>query len=191
MKPLLSVLLLVAFTSVPVLAGELLNNSDFSQGHQRWLGNVFDSDSQQSDPFNNTPAAPGLTINLRANTWSRIYQEFTGKGAPLKVEVVYKLAPGSSFSDKADDYNNVTHSIGYEAWKSFKIPVGNWCLLISDFGPDKGRYFYIKPDFSSTAEQTVGGVVTSKDKEKKTITLAIPPGTGSITLLKVSVSDSK
>ena len=81
--------------------------------------------------------------------------------------------------------------IGYDGWKSFNTPPGDWIVFVSDFGSARGTYFSIKPKLGSSAEQTfrtrLHGLTPLEDK---TITLAFPPGKGTLVVLSVSLTDN-
>ena len=187
-KSTLAVLLVFASLGL-VRSDELIKNGDFSQGTESWRGDVQAVDASSVSPLDTTPAKAGLVINLSQTNWTKVYQDFTGVGNKLTIKVDYQLSADASFSTNGKDYDNVSHAIGYNAWKPFHIPVGTWVLMMSDFGPDKGRYYTITPKFGSTETQSFTVNPPGKDQEKKTLTLAFPPGTGTVTLLKISVQD--
>lgn len=188
MKKLTAALLLLVSLGC-IQAKELIDNSDFSQGFERWHGDVTSGSDTPADPFAAPGTTTGLAIPLRADRWVKIYQEFVGQGDKLSLSLQYKFSKDLSFSIKPEDYENVTHSIGYDGWRAFQIPLRTWCLMISDFGPDHGRYYKIASKFGTDEVQTLTATVPGKDEEKKTLTICFPPGQGTVTLLKVSVSD--
>ena len=188
----LSLTVLCVFTSLSALtAGELIKNGDFSQGADLWRGDavrdVADSGNPLAPP--STSTSKGLVINLNPARWVKIFQDFTGNSDKLTIKVDYQLSANTAFSTEVKDYSNVTHDIGYNAWKPFHVPVGTWVMMMSDFGPDKGRYYMITPKAGVTDVQSFTVNPPGKDKEKKTLTFAFPPGTGTVTLLNVSVQD--
>ena len=187
LKPLIAGLFLALGLPLSVHSTELIQNGNFSAGTDSWHGDVTDSTSPDSL---GAPSTTGFTLPLSSDHWTKIYQDFNSSPGQLQVTVMYKYSPDTTFSTNKDDYHNVSGSIGYNAWKRFGIPVGNWCLFLSDFGPDKGKYFKIHSKVGSDQVQGFTAHSVERDSERKTITLAFPPGQGSVTILLVSATNS-
>jgi len=164
-------------------ADEALKNGDFSEGINHWSGDGEDVAQAAPDL-----ATKGMIIKLDSSEWTKAAQDFIPIGTDFNFSITYELSADTRFSDAKGDYKNVPGHIGYGLWKPFKIPKGDWMMMISDFGETiKGHYFPIKPR-TGTDAQTVQFTVSSlENREQKTITLAFPPGHGSVIILNVSL----
>ena len=193
MRPLLFALLVLACT-VPLRADNWLQNGDFSDGTDHWYGDgkspadlASDDPLAKPDPF----TSKGLIIPLKHLDWTKVAQDFKGKIASGILSITYMVSPDLAFSDKPDDYVNMPGHIGYDAWQAFNTPPGQWVIFISDFGTSRGTYYLLKPRLGSSDPQTyrarVGGLTPLEDK---TIALAFPPGTGTLVILNISLTDN-
>ena len=182
MKTLLFALLILA-CALPLQADEALKNGDFSEGINQWSGDVEDVAQAAPDL-----ASKGMLIKLDSNEWTKAVQEFIPIGTDFDFSITYKLSAGAQFSDNKHDYQNVPAHLGYGLWKKFRIPRGNWMMMISDLGDTiKGTYFPIKPGTGTEAQTVQFKVLGLENREQKTITLAFPPGHGSVIILNVSL----
>ena len=135
----------------------LLENVDFVDGINHWYGGgrspadfASDNPLSASDPL----TAAGLIMPLRAESWSKVAQDFKGKAASGVLTVTYKVSPDFAFSPKPDDYVNMPDKIGYDGWAAFNTPPGTWVVFISDFGSSHGTYYLLTPKTGSSAPQT-------------------------------------
>lgn len=186
-------LLLVLVCALPLRADNWLENGDFSDGTNHWYGNG-------QTPADFTPTSPldkpdsltskGLIIPLKDLDWRKVAQDFKGRIANGVLTVSYMVSPDLAFSNKPDDYSNIPHHIDYDHWKPFNIPLGSWIIFISDFGTDHGTYYMINPKLGSSDPQEFQAKISNLTPlEDKTITLAFPPGSGTVVILKVSLTD--
>jgi len=190
MKKLALVFLLVA--TLPLLhADNVLKNSDFTDGALNWHGDGRSPADLKSDAALDASVNygdKGLVIVLKPHTWTKVVQEFKTRSSAVTLNLSYKLMPNTSFSAKDEDYDNVPHSIGFEAWAPFKGKKGGWMFMLSDF--TKARIFFntIMPNFSATDQQPVTDTFGSLvPEDEKTLCLTFPPGTGAVILLHVSL----
>jgi hypothetical protein len=192
MKALAMTLLAFAL-ALPLHADNLLQNGDFTDGITHWHGDgrspadfASDNPLASSDPF----TSKGLIIPLKHLDWTKVAQDFKGKSASGVMTITYMVSPDLAFSTKPDDYVNMPDHIGYDAWQAFNTPPGQWIVFLSDFGSAHGTYYEIKPKLGSSDVQTyrepVRGLTPFEDK---TITLAFPPGSGTLVILSVSLED--
>jgi len=190
MKKLCLAFLLVASLQL-VHADNVLKNSDFTDGALSWHGDgrtPADMKPQDSLDTNNNYGDQGLIIPLRGHTWTKIVQEFKTRNSSLTLNITYKLAPNTTFSTVSEDYVNVPHSIGFDAWPPFNGKKGSWMTMVSDFSKATLFYSNITPKPGSTDQQTESEPIVSLIPEnEKTICLAFPPGTGAVILLHVSL----
>jgi len=186
--------LLVLACLLPLRADNWLENGDFLDGINHWHGNgKAPSDFAPSNPMD--PVDPltskGLIVPLKDMDWTMVAQDFKGKSASGVMTVTYMVSPDLTFSTKKEDYLNMPDHIGYDAWAPFNTPPGKWIIFMSDFGSDHGSYYEVKPTLHSSDPQTfqtrIKGLTPFEDK---TITLAFPPGSGMIIILKVSLTDN-
>jgi hypothetical protein len=169
-----------------------IQNGDFITGIDHWYGGgrspadfANDNPLQGADPF----TSKGLIVPLHQSTWIKVAQDFKGKQSDGTLTVTYKVSKDFAFSDKPDDYVNMPDKIGYDAWKAFNTSPGTWVVFLSDFGANKGYYYPLQPKLGSTDPQTYKArIVGMTPWANKTITLAFPPGAGTLVILSVSMT---
>jgi hypothetical protein len=191
MKKWLFTVLLV--TSVQLLhADDVLKNSDFTDGALNWHGDgKSPADLKPADDLDaNAPnyGDKGLIIVLKPHSWTKIVQEFKTPSAGLSLNVSYKLAPGTVFSNKDDDYVNVPEKIEFNGWRPFNGKIGSFMIMLSDFAKERIFFTSIAPVAGSTDQPPVTGSYDSLiPEDEKTLCLTFPPGTGAVILLHVSL----
>jgi hypothetical protein len=191
MKTLLFALVVLA-CALPLRADNWLQNGDFTDGISHWRGNgrspadfVSDNPLQSSDPL----TSKGLIIPLKHVSWAKVSQDFKGKIASGFLNITYMVSPDLAFSTKPDDYTNIPHQLGW-GWQSFNTPPGDWLVFISAMGDTKGAYYTMEPKTGSSTPQTVRMQVNELTPlEEQTITLAFPPGTGTVVILDIALTD--
>jgi hypothetical protein len=194
MKHYLWSFLLLLLCFAPSRADNWLQNGDFSDGITHWHGDgrspadfASDNPLEASDPF----TAKGLIVPIKHLDWTKVAQDFKGKIATGVLRITFKVSPDLTFSDKPEDYLNMPNHIDYNNWRPFNTPPGQWVVLISDFSTDFVYYYPIKTKVGSSDVQTleapVRGLTPLGDK---TMTLAFPPGTGTIVILSVALTDN-
>jgi len=192
MKTLLFSLLVLAL-AFPLRADNWLQNGDFVDGISHWHGDgrspadyASDNPLQSSDPF----TSKGLIIPLKHVAWAKVAQDFKGKIASGVLTVTFKVSPDLAFSDKFDDYTNIPEHLGW-GWQSFGTPPGDWLIFISAHGDTTGNYFTVKPKTGFSDTQTYQVRLRALTPlEEQTITLAFPPGTGTVVILSISLTDN-
>jgi len=185
---------LVLACALPLQADNWLQNGDFIDGISHWHGDgrapadySADNPLAKSDPF----TSKGLIIPLKHTAWAKVAQDFKGKIAGGILTITYMVSPDLAFSTKPEDYANMPNHIGYDQWQPFDTPPGQWVVFISDFGSSRGMYSMIKPKLGSSDPQTYREQITGLTPlEAKTIALAFPPGTGTVVILHVSLTDN-
>ncbi|HEX4141646.1 MAG TPA: hypothetical protein VHY09_14960 [Candidatus Methylacidiphilales bacterium] len=173
-------------------AGNWIENGDFTDGINHWYGGGRSpADYANDNPLaaNDPLTSKGLIMPLHSETWTKVAQDFKGKAASGVLSITYKLSPDFAFSTKPEDYQNVPSKIGYDHWRAFNIPPGQWMVYISDFGSDHGLYWMIpaKTGGEQTLHMKIQGLTPYADK---TITLAFPPGNGMFIVLNVTMADT-
>ncbi len=195
MKKALTSFLLVFLLAIPLRADDgdnWIQNGDFADGISHWYGGgrspadfASDNPLQASDPF----TSKGLIMPLHSESWTKVAQDFKGKVSSGVLTVTYMVSKDFAFSTKPDDYLNMPDHIGYDGWMAFNTPPGTWVVFLSDFGSSKGTYYILKPKLGSTGPQTYRAkIIGMTPYEDKTITLAFPPGAGTLVVLNVSMT---
>jgi hypothetical protein len=191
--------LIILASTVPLQADNLIQNGDFTDGSNHWKGDgksssdyANDNPSASSDPF----TSKGLIIQLKPDRWTKVAQDFRGdKGTNYTLAITYKVSPDLTWSTKADDYANMVDHLrfeGYEAYTNGRIAiqVGQFFVWLGDFnGTSSDRNeFKLKPDSGDT--QTIQKMFEGRltPQGDKMITLAFPPGTGTVVILNVAVT---
>lgn len=193
MKTLAFALLILAW-AFPLRADDnWLQNGDFSDGTTHWHGDLrspadFASDNplQASDPF----TSKGMIIPLKHTSWCKVAQDFRGKIASGFLTVTYMVSPDFALSDKLEDYTNIPSQLGW-GWKSFDTKQGSWMVFVSAMGDTKGVYYMMKPKLGSSTPQTMKLKVNELTPlEDQTLTLAFPPGTGTVVVLNIALTEN-
>jgi hypothetical protein len=186
--------MLVLACALPLQADNLLQNGDFTAGITHWHGDgrapadyVGDNPLAKPDPF----TSKGLIIPLRHLDWTKVAQDFKGKIASGILTITYMVSPDLTFSDKPDDYVNMPDKIHYDGWKPFNTLPGDWIVFVADFGgTPHGSYYMLKPTLGSSGPQIYRAKISGLTPlEDKTFTLAFPPGTGTVVILNVSLTN--
>ena len=186
--------LLVLLLAIPLRAqsgDNWIENGDFADGIDHWYGGGRSpADFANDNPLsaNDPLTSKGLIMPLRPESWTKVAQDFKGKVSNGILTISFKVSPDFAFSSKPEDYVNMTDKIGYEGWKALNSPPGAWMLLLSDFGSLKGFTAPIVPKAGNGDVQTWRASIKGLTPyENKTITLAFPPGKGTVVVLSVSM----
>jgi hypothetical protein len=197
MKLIRFTLLILACMS-SLQADSLLQNGDFSDGSNHWLGDgktpdeyAQDNLSAASDPL----TSKGLIIPLKEDYWSKVTQDFKGdKSEHYVTTVVYKVSPDLSVSSKPDDYadlNSHIHIDGYDGYGPINLKVGHFFDMIFEVDGATSVYEMFAPKLGSSDSQTyVHPCPPLPDSGNKRLILAFPPGKGTIVILNVSVTNN-
>ena len=189
-------ILLVLLLAIPLRAqsgDNWIENGDFTDGINHWYGGgrspadfANDNPLSSNDPL----TSKGLIMPLRPGSWTKVAQDFKGKVSDGILTITYKVSPDFAFSTKPEDYQNMPDKIGYDAWRAFDTPPGKWIIFLSDFGSNHGTYYELDAKAGSDAVQTYRARIKGMTPfENKTITLAFPPGNGTLVVLSVSMNN--
>jgi hypothetical protein len=164
-----------------------LKNGDFSSGSSFWSGDGRAPDSNTGD-FSQAAAAPGgLQVTLRHGDWSKMNQDFDGRGGDYSLVISYSTSPDLQFSTKAEDYVGIPDKVGYDAFPDFKkAQPGDWILVILDTGSNRYTYWNMTPKVGAGAQSVSLRVkIAAGDVSRKGFFLLFPPGQGAITLKSI------
>ncbi len=190
----LALLLFLSAASLSLPAADWLENSTFQGGIVHWYGNgQSPADFTPKNPFDKPDpfTSKGLIVSLKGHDWRKVSQDFKGTLSGGVLTITYQVSPDLKFSTKLEDYQNMPGHIGFNGWKPFDTPAGEWVIFISDFGSSHGIYYVLKPDLDSSKPQTIKAKISGlTPHQNKTITLAFPPGTGTIVFTEVSLTDN-
>ena len=173
-------ILLALLLPLAARADEMLKNTDFADGTSHWSG-----DGESAAASDAAPSKPGLIVKLR-HSWTKVTQGFPGKTGQYTFTMTYSVEPGTSFSTDPNDFRRVVDQLGLTALKSFWITPGQWVVIMID--PAAGRFTFsdINPVTADGAQTITSDFNLDSDGDKK-ICLGFPPGTGSVTLINVSL----
>jgi hypothetical protein len=196
--PAVSLAIVASLLVFPLRADNALQNGDFSDGISHWHGDArspadFASDNPMaaSDPF----TSKGMIIPLKHSMWTTVSQDFKVTNPSSSLAITYMTSTDAAFSTKEEDYAEVPHSFGIDFFQVAKKTVTNvW-------------YAVIYPTEGDAPKESIGGMmaftpptshgqpstVTVKDVKRVTpglgytLTLAFPPGTGTVVILNASI----
>jgi len=171
-----------------VTANNLLGNGDFTTGDALWEG-----DGRVDLHFGRS-----LVVPLSSDSWTKVAQDFKGdKGTVYTIKIQYKVTADLSTSTDVPDYTNVIDHVRFEDYKNypdFSAPLGTFLVWIGDLnstgvGQARSEMFLLKP--ASDTQTYEHSFAASPAFADKMVTLAFPPGTGSVILLHVAVTSSQ
>lgn len=194
MKTFVFSLLVLACVIIPLRA-DILVNGNFADGKAHWRGDAQPLD--QSDLSNPTTSA-GVTITLKKDKWTKIYQVFTTKEKKLQYSITFKLSSDYGLDQSYDNSSTggfVPRSPGLDDiegiyplslywWKN------SWILVPYELG--SYSEIYLKPDVQKPDTQTLTGTIHGfVGDTEKILLIAFPPGEGTITLQNISLTSSE
>jgi hypothetical protein len=200
----LGLLILASFS--PIKGDDLIANSDFSDGSSGWGGDdVRGGVTSSTNPFPNTAKAAGLTVPLRADLATRVFQPFRARdpevtftfvctpsancrftGIGKVAEVASELEAETPDYTFLDAYGNkqTRPNLNYRDYMS---TFSNVTLLIVDRDKGEVHPYPVPINPSSAQAQTITFPMGFEPHHEYELYIAFPPGDGSISLNKVSM----
>jgi hypothetical protein len=190
--------LLALALALPLRADNLLQNGDFTDGISHWHGDGRSSADFASDnPLGggDTFTSKGMIIPLKHTAWVKVMQDFKAPSANATMTITYMSSTDLAFSTKDDDYAMFPMCLDM-MWKSKAIKSNQWTAGVYAAGGDMakghiGGLSLLSPPATPAQPQTVK--VSFKDltpSDPYTVILGFPPGTGTIVVLNVSLTDA-
>jgi len=193
MKAIASVLLL--FACIISLHADILVNGNFADGRAHWKGDARDPDTTTGDlTLANQVNRGGVTITLKKDKWTKIYQNFATREKKLHYAITFTLS-----SDYRPDRSQ-TQDSGFAPTPGLDdiegLPIyyamngGEWMCILEQAGMGSSS-FPISPDVKKADSQTLSGNLrgaTGDETVDMLIVFAFPPGEGSITITNVSLT---
>jgi len=214
MKRRALVLVLPLLAAAPLFAqddsNEFLKNSTFSDGTTYWHGDCKPAGADSAtDYVTSSPRAGGIMVELHSSSWTKITQELRGKAAPMQavLTVTYQVSPDFKFSDHNSDYGNCGPSVGFGG-AEIRSPMGQVVAFV-DVPPlsrssvaASGNMTQVTIYDDSVSSATFAPVTAQSPQtftvrlrpppptpdSHQTLCLAFPPGSGSITITKISLA---
>ena len=169
--------LLAFFIAFTLQAEEVAENGDFAKGLTHW------SSEGKVEPGNNV-----LLITLNERKWTLVEQDIKlSKEPPSAFTLKVELAAGADFkpAEKSKKYAEEDFAMGGSyGWSARIFPRADFLIQFSNSGGWEYRPVQLKADGSST---TVVKKFEKLKEKKGTLTLAFPPGAGTVVLKLVSV----
>ena len=188
MKAIASALLL--FACIISLHADILVNGDFSDGRAHWKGDAEDPDTG-GDLSSASAKQSGVTITLKKDKWTKIYQSFSTREKKLHYSITFTLSPDYE-PDKSLPQGSMAPSPGLDdiegLYPLYGYGSGAWmCILAQGYNESS---FVLHPNEKKTGSQTLTGVVPGAPDATNDmiIVFAFPPGEGTITLTKVELT---
>jgi hypothetical protein len=185
-------LLLLLLLLLPLRADQdILVNSNFSDGHGHWQGDVKDVES--GDLSSDTPP-PGGVIHLKKDKWTKIYQLFTVRDKKLFYTVTFKLSDDFKFTAGAEsgssDYTRADLGDVPGLMFQYQLSDNRFSLLMQ--GGDNFDERPLMADMSKLNQpQTITGHLNPYAVGAQScLVIAIPPGEGTVTFTQISLSNT-
>jgi len=176
---LLAAGLLAGMLVVPLLADNLLTNTDFKEGIEGWHGDADSAflkpdgtEGQEGDPG----VIPVIKLPLARGSAHSVYQDFETHNKPTSLHVSVQVFASTDFarSKFPDDYSVDWKPGGVWYWSAIAIP--NVDFWIRGGG---SSWFYkmtnLKPGAWTTLAGQIDGLPADEDR---TMSFCVPPGTG-------------
>jgi len=189
---------------------EFLKNSTFSDGTTYWHGDCKPAGADSAtDYVTSTPNASGIMVELHSTTWTKVTQELRGKPAPPSavLTITYQVSPGFKLSDRTSDYGNCGPNVGFGGAnitsrpgevvafidvpplsRSSVAPSGGMTMItIYDDSVSHANFAPVTDQSPQTFTVRMHPPPPTADSHQ-TLCLAFPPGNGSITISKISLT---
>lgn len=164
-------------------AEELVENGDFSRGDRKWdISGKADIENEEK---------PELTVELHKRKWTFVEQQLDyGRDLPVRIDLVLEVRASDDFKplESSDMYSNVDFKMGGNyRWTGVVQPKAHVLIRVEGYG----RWYYFPRKLKAGADwQKIKVNVSELKLEEGMITIGFPPGEGTATLRKVSVSKS-
>ena len=185
----LPLLFLLITGAIATADQNMLKNGDFSGGINHWEGDCHSISSTTFDSATVNPPTTGVIVKLRGSDWTKVTQNFDGKMGKYLLTVKYTVSPDLKFSSRTDNYDNIPSRLELARLVPFGVNVGQWAIVVTDYGADRYTYWKITPkiDPSATQTATCNVHIDSDATNTKTFCLGFPPGNGYMTLQSISL----
>ena len=195
---------------VPLPGQEIMENADFSDGTTHWHGDCKPAGSDSTTDFiTSSTTAKGLLVELHSSTWTKVTQEMhnlKNVSATVDLTIEYQISSDFKSSDRKSDYENIAASVGFGGAQIDGQP--GQILAFIDAPPfsrasvassDSYNTVTVYPDdvsLASFAPSAEAGPHTftrtirmpmPKGENHPTFCLAFSPGSGSVTITKISL----
>lgn len=187
--PMKTVLLALVLAGAGLLArgNDILANGNLADGSAHWDG----------DRKTDTNSV-GLTVTLKHDTWTKIYQVFHSADSALKLHVTYDLSDDCTFLPEngtagfflTDGVVKDITGLRVANIGSTPIPVGGFLSVIVD--PTKPLVFtsIMGGKLGTDAQTAAGFFYDLNPHEEKTFYIAFPPGKGTVTLTGITLESA-
>ena len=201
--------------AVPLLAQdgppETMENADFSDGTTHWHGDCKPAGSDMTTDFTSSKGSSGgITVDLHSSSWTKVTQEiheYKGARGSMTLTIVYKTSTDLKLSALPSDYTNAGGAVDFggahlnakpgeiiafidkppatRATQSSTSTTTTYTIY-----PDNiARTSFVPTTDGSTQTVTATLIPPSGDADTDpTFCIAFPPGSGSVTLLKISLT---
>lgn len=191
---------------------EILQNPDFSDGSTHWHGDCKPAGDDMTTDFTSSSTAnvKGIVVDLRHSNWTKVTQDLDNYpykfNQDMVLTVVYQTSSDFAFSTQNSDYGSAASEVGFP---NAPLPIRAGMIEAFIDIPPASRTsssvsgsvdtITIYPDRVGTAQFTPATDASPQTftahinppppvpDSKPTLCLAFPPGSGTVTLLKVSL----
>jgi hypothetical protein len=185
----LALLLLLATTFIARADTNILANSDFADGTAHWRGDGSSAGGPDSDnPLNSNPGS-GITIQLKSSC-AYISQDFSTRETSLAYTITCKLSSdyqSTGWASGAGLTDILSQLFGVRINGSIKSEPASWLVIVMDPHQAKMCYSYFTPKPSPNPQTITGTIPHLLEFAEKSFYLVLPPGQGSVSLMKVSL----
>jgi len=178
----------------PPLRADVLVNSDFKDGRAHWGG---DAEDVASTDFKTGDARDtAVTIKLKKDKWTMIYQGFTVRVPALYYTLVFKVSKDYQLAGKPDDDSSMAGDFSTVPglMQLYDVPISHWTLFYTGTDPTEAgsiRTKHLDPQSRPGKIQMLSGkLINLAYGADAHLILAFPPGKGSVMLKRLELTAS-
>jgi hypothetical protein len=186
-------LFILTLLPLSLSAEELVENGNFASAKARWTGDgkVVYLDSAGKEAGSSSSSTETLCrLTLNPSQWQSIEQKIRVPKGVKSLNLSVEVRASSDFerSDKERLYSKEDFKEGgHYTYSSKVLPRVDFMIMLSNKGGWLYRPFSLKSAGSwKSLSSTIDSIV---DSEMKSFTILVPPGTGSVDIRKVSLSN--
>jgi hypothetical protein len=203
----------VAFWACEAQADDILANSDFSQGKAHWKGDGQDASGTSIDDvsasMSSQGSVAGMSVTLKPQDWTLVWQTFHTREAALTFSMNYKTSadfvlttgPGGAVASTSSVDSLLAYilqvplrtsamsgGLGDPTHPSPHISPASAVVFIADPSQNAVVWSFVKLTGAPSGTITTALLDKLMPHEEKTLYIALPPGTGTVTFANISLA---
>jgi hypothetical protein len=180
-----TLLLLFLASFIPLLADDLVQNGDFSDGLTHWFGDV--RAISDVDAFAASQSSSGIALVLHEHDWAKARQTLRLPAGTYKLHVTLTPSSELHLSDQYADYINFPQKLEFTGGYYADASTGEWVAAVRD-SEGNGLKTWTTNLTKPTGQQSYTFTFQiSPDSREQDLYIAFPPGSGYVILQHVAM----